>query len=209
MDMIFEGIIPAGGMGGPSKVKKEADDDAEDDIKMVHPRASANKPVGGSIIPVIPTCGLHSMMQFCSLLSGQLQEGAPPGSDNPSTLPVLKVDQEEDNETLAMAADAGQQATETNTPLSQTEDDKDRVGTSTYAANTTVTNMETDKVNFDNPDVVEAVFQHCLVWAFAGPLQLKDQLIVDDAIKALSGMATIDEGSDMPFTSPGMSIILL
>lgn len=68
----------------------------------------------------------------------------------------------------------------------------------------TATNAEFDEeLTYDHPDVVEAVFLFCLFWSTAAPMQLKDQIIVDNAIKSLSGLGAFDEGEGMPFIAPG------
>ncbi|VDN14492.1 unnamed protein product [Dibothriocephalus latus] len=72
------------------------------------------------------------------------------------------------------------------------------------SAATTLTEMKPEKIGFDTPEVIEAIFMHCLIWTMAGPLKLEDQYIVDEAIKTLSGLPNLDEGEGMPSVNPGV-----
>lgn len=182
------------------------------------------------IIHVIPTSPMHTIIQFCALLTGQLEEGSEPGTDNWGRLPSLT-----QTGTKSSVDEPGQgggspvvvpevmieEVEEPNFPppeksarLSMTEGSLFTYPTAAMSVDETeiataismgqATNVEVEALlNFDSPDVVEAVFLYCLYWSFAAPMHLKDQVTVDEAIKALSGLGTIDEGDGMPYVSPG------
>ena len=178
---------------------------------------------------------MHTIIQLCALLSGQLDEGSEPGTDNWGRLPSLTQSEATAGETATAAApppgggsspavpeivieeaeDANYQAPERGPLLSATDasvftnpttaisfDDTDFA---TAVSLGQATNVDIDAVlNHESPDVVEAVFLYCLYWSFASPMHLKDQIIIDEAIKALSGLGTVDEGEGMPYVSPGV-----
>ncbi|KAM3182244.1 hypothetical protein ACTXT7_012779 [Hymenolepis weldensis] len=206
MDLIFEGIAPIGGLGelkGRNKRPSTASDVEGEDfsrtVKLLH---------------VIPTTSMHTMIQFCSLLSAQLSEGSEPGTDNLGQLPSFsdsvgqkKMKEEEKGRNVEKAT------------MKTAESEPKALGgqsivsaVSTPTLGTMVTDLpEQDvetifktKLTYDHPDVVEAIFMFCLFWAFVAPLESKDQIIVDEAIKALSGLNTVDEGDGMPFVNPGV-----
>ncbi|VDO04672.1 unnamed protein product [Rodentolepis nana] len=204
MDLIFEGIVPFGGFGEPKGRNKRPSTTSEGEDS-----SKATK-----VHHVIPSSSMHSMIQLCALLSAQLSEGSEPGTDNLGQLPSLSgnVRQEERKEAgkekklEKSTAKTAQLETKTLGELSIIS----AVSTPTIKTMATeiseqdVATAFDTKFTFDHPDVVEAIFLFCLYWAFVAPLELKDQITIDGAIKALSGLNTFDEGDGMPFVNPGV-----
>lgn len=236
MELIFEGVVPAGGFGGPRTRKNKADAGksltstpqvrvvlnhsgqiflligVEDVHETGGGAGSATSSTNSKIIHVIPTSSMHTIVQFCALLSGQIEDGAPPGTDNPGQLPVM-VTAEEDEEDDAVDSD-GEEG-----PQHKEEDGEARRGiketiggqsvppAAPPIAESSTANLDEISpliLDFENPDVLEAIFLHCLVWAFGAPMHLRDQITVDEAIKALSGLGMVDEGDGMPYVAPGV-----
>ncbi|VDL92009.1 unnamed protein product [Schistocephalus solidus] len=208
MDLIFEGIMPRGAPGRGGGGKQDADEDSDHSVGGGGATGGGGGGAGGStpsgpMPQVIPTSSMHTMIQFCSLLGGQFDDGAPPGTDNPGSLPSLS--------SAVNQAQRDSSAELLKKVLAQQEvpEEGDRPGVKpppspAPSAATTVTEMKTEKLGFDTPEVIEAIFMHCLLWTMAGPLKLEDQYTVDEAIKMLSGLPNLDEGEGMPSVNPGV-----
>ncbi|VEL25118.1 unnamed protein product [Protopolystoma xenopodis] len=54
--------------------------------------------------------------------------------------------------------------------------------------------QDSDAFGFCHPDVLEAVFIQALIWSVVSVFRLPEQVIIDEFIKALSGLVTVDEG---------------
>ncbi|VDM32164.1 unnamed protein product [Hydatigera taeniaeformis] len=249
MDLIFEGIAPAGGFGGP-KVRRQrlSNESGKDGAQTGGSATPAGGGGGGSgpgggggedasktkkIIHVVPTSPMHTIIQFCALLSGQIDEGSEPGTDNWGRLPsFIEVDGQKSKASkdatlmtgeLEMAGE-GDEATMAETETSRTGAESSvytlvslgtGLGTSTEegalesdlaarrATEISATGLD-PVLTYDSPDALEAVFLYCLFWAFGAPMHLRDQIILDEAIKALSGLGMYDEGEGMGFVAPGV-----
>ncbi|KAL5105240.1 Dynein heavy chain 10 axonemal [Taenia crassiceps] len=245
MDLIFEGISPAGGFGGPKARRQHLSNESGKDGT---PGGGAAAPTAGGgsgggavkdssktkkVIHVVPTSPMHTIIQFCALLSGQLDEGSEPGTDNWGKLPSfgeaggLKSKASKDAALVAGALETtveGAEMTAVETETSRTAAESSvftmtsggtGFGISTEEGTlesgltarreTEISTTDLEPVlTYDSPDALEAVFLYCLFWAFGAPMYLRDQIILDEAIKALSGLGMYDEGEGMGFVAPGV-----
>lgn len=208
---------PAGGGGGGGGTGGGGGEDSSKTKKVIH---------------VVPTSPMHTIIQFCALLSSQLDEGSEPGTDNWGKLPSLveagglKSKASKDAALVAGAletAGEGDEMTAVETETSRTAVESSvftltsggtGLGTSTEegALDSDLTARRTTEIStadlepvltYDSPDALEAIFLYCLFWAFGAPMHLRDQIILDEAIKALSGLGMYDEGEGMGFVAPG------